>query len=79
MLLPKHPDLFERHHFPVDCPASTFSDKGATTIPPYSVIKAVDTKRTKYNEGELIRWLGESILYPTNSLPGNHCQRDRDR
>jgi hypothetical protein len=30
----------------------------------------VDAKGESYNQGELLRWLGESILYPTNFLPG---------
>ena len=50
------------------------SDKGRLTVSLFSVIKVVDAKGSKYNEGELIRWLGESILYPTNLLPGKRLQ-----
>jgi hypothetical protein len=34
----------------------------------------VDAKGEKYNEGELLRWLGESVLYPTNFLPNERLQ-----
>jgi len=33
------------------------------------LINVVNAKGEQYNQGELLRWLGESILYPTNLLP----------
>ena len=32
----------------------------------------VDGKGKAYNQGELLRWLGESVLYPTNLLPSEN-------
>lgn len=46
------------------------SDKGRLIATLFSVYNVVDAKGEKYNEGELLRWLGESVLYPTNFLPG---------
>ena len=34
----------------------------------------VDGKGETYNQGELLRWLSESVLYPTNLLPGERMQ-----
>jgi len=50
------------------------SDKGRLIVTLFSLYNVVDAKGQKYNEGELIRWLGESILYPTNFLPGKRLQ-----
>src|SRR5688572_38504 len=50
------------------------SDKGRLTVSLFSVVKVVDAKGSNYNEGELIRWLGESVLYPTNLLPNERLQ-----
>jgi hypothetical protein len=49
-------------------------DKGRLTVSILSLIKVVDAKGEQYNQGELLRWLGESILYPTNLLPGKRLQ-----
>ena len=47
------------------------SDKGRLIVSLFSVYNIADTKgKEKYDTGELLRWLGESILYPTNFLPG---------
>lgn len=35
----------------------------------FSLYNIVDAKGESYNQGELLRWLGESVLYPTNFLP----------
>lgn len=45
-------------------------DKGRLTVSLFSLINVVDAKGDQYDQGELLRWLGESILYPTNLLPG---------
>jgi hypothetical protein len=50
------------------------SDKGRLIATLFSIYNVVDAKGEKYNEGELLRWLGESVLYPTNFLPGDRLQ-----
>jgi len=50
------------------------SDTGRLIVSVLSVLNIVDAHGPKYNEGELLRWLGESILYPTNLLPGKYLQ-----
>jgi len=46
------------------------ADKGRLIVSLFSLINIVDGKGEAYNQGELLRWLGESVLYPTNLLPG---------
>lgn len=50
------------------------SDRGRLIATLFSVYNVVDARGEKYNEGELLRWLGESILYPTNFLPTERLQ-----
>ncbi len=50
------------------------SDKGRLIATLFSVYNVADAKGEKYNEGELLRWLGESVLYPTNFLPNNRLK-----
>jgi hypothetical protein len=50
------------------------SDKGRLVVSLFSLFKVVDAKGEAYNQGELLRWLGESILYPTNFLPSDRLQ-----
>jgi hypothetical protein len=45
------------------------SDKGRLIVSLFSLISVVNAKGEQYDQGELLRWLGESILYPTNFLP----------
>jgi hypothetical protein len=45
------------------------ADKGRLVVSLLSLINIVDAKGEQYNQGELLRWLGESVLYPTNLLP----------
>ena len=45
------------------------ADKGRLIVSLFSVYNMVDAKGEHYNQGELLRWLGESVLYPTNLLP----------
>jgi hypothetical protein len=47
------------------------SGKGRLIATLLSVYNVADAKGEKYNEGELLRWLGESVLYPTNFLPND--------
>ena len=46
-------------------------DKGRLIVSLLSVYKIVNAKGESYDQGELLRWLGESVLYPTNLLPGD--------
>lgn len=50
------------------------ADKGELIVSLFSLYNIVDAKGDKYNEGELLRWLGESILYPTNFLPSERLK-----
>ncbi|MEO8960952.1 MAG: DUF6544 family protein [Ginsengibacter sp.] len=38
------------------------SDKGRLIVSLFSLYNVADAKGAKYNEGELLRWLGESVL-----------------
>ena len=42
---------------------------GGLTATLFSLINVVDVKGEKYNQGELLRWLSESVWFPTNLLP----------
>jgi hypothetical protein len=46
------------------------ADKGRLVVTLLWLINVIDAKGEQYDQGELLRWLGESILYPTNFLPG---------
>lgn len=48
--------------------------KGRLIVSLFSLIKVVNAKGEQYNQGELLRWLGESILYPTNFLPSDKLE-----
>ncbi len=50
------------------------ADKGRLVVSLFSLYNVVDAKGEPYNQGELLRWLGESILYPTNLLPGERLK-----
>jgi hypothetical protein len=50
------------------------ADKGRLVVSLFSLFNVVDAKGEQYNQGELLRWLGESILYPTNLLPGERLK-----
>jgi len=47
---------------------------GRLVVSLFSVYNIVDSKGEKINQGELLRWLGESVWFPTNLLPGNNLQ-----
>lgn len=49
-------------------------DKGRLVVSLFSLIKVVDGQGEAYDQGELLRWLGESVLYPTNLLPSQRLQ-----
>jgi hypothetical protein len=50
------------------------SDKGRLIASLFSLYNVVDAQGDQYNQGELLRWLGESVLYPTNLLPSEKLQ-----
>jgi hypothetical protein len=45
-------------------------DKGRLVVSLFGLIRIVNGNGPSYDQGELLRWLGESVLYPTNLLPG---------
>ena len=47
-------------------------DKGRLVVSLFSLIKIVDGKGEQYNQGEFLRWLSESVWFPTNLLPGKN-------
>ena len=44
--------------------------KGSLSVYLFGLFKIVSGKGYKYSQGELQRWLAESVLFPTNLLPG---------
>lgn len=48
--------------------------KGSLNVRLLSTLKIVDAKGEKYNQGELLRWLGESAWFPTNLLPSENLK-----
>lgn len=50
------------------------SDKGRLVVSLLSLFKIADGQGDKYNQGELLRWLGESVWFPTNLLPNERLQ-----
>ena len=45
------------------------ANKGRLIVSLFSLYNVVDANGEQYNQGELLRWLAESVLYPTNLLP----------
>lgn len=51
------------------------SNQGRLIVTLFSIYNIVDEKgKEKYDMGEILRWLGESILYPTNLLPSERLK-----
>lgn len=50
------------------------ADKGRLIATVFSLYNVADGTGESFDSGELLRWLGESILYPTNFLPGDRLQ-----
>ena len=50
------------------------SGKGRLAVSLFGLLTILDKKGSSYNQGELTRWLGESVLYPTNLLPNEKLQ-----
>ena len=47
-------------------------DKGRLMVSLFGLYNIIDGKGEHYDQGELLRWLGESVLYPTNLLPSEN-------
>ena len=50
------------------------ADKGRLIVTLFSLYNVVDGSGENFNEGELQRWLGESVWFPTNLLPSERNQ-----
>lgn len=50
------------------------NNKGGLTATIFSLINVVDAKGENYNQGELLRWLSESVWFPTNLLPSENLK-----
>ncbi len=50
------------------------ANTGRLVVSLFGVYNIVDDKGEKLNQGELQRWLGESVWFPTNLLPNKHLQ-----
>ena len=49
-------------------------DRGRLVVSLFSLYNIVDGKGENFNEGELQRWLAESVWFPTNLLPSERTQ-----
>ncbi len=50
------------------------ADKGRLIVTLFSLYNIVNGSGENFNEGELQRWLGESVWFPTNLLPSERNQ-----
>ncbi len=48
--------------------------KGKLEVLLLHFLKIVNASGDNYNQGELLRWLGESVWFPTNFLPNNNLK-----
>ncbi|MFD1256642.1 DUF6544 family protein [Mucilaginibacter terrae] len=48
------------------------SGKGRLVVSLFSLYKIVNGKGKSFNQGELLRWLAESVWFPTNLLPSEN-------
>lgn len=53
---------------------SLISGKGKLTVYLLSILRIVNGHGIKYSQGELLRWIGESVWFPTNLLPTENLQ-----
>lgn len=49
-----------------------FNDKGSLKVTLFSLLNIVDAKGPEYDQGELLRWLGECMWFPAALLPGEY-------
>lgn len=47
------------------------ADKGRLVVSLFALYKIADAQGEKYDEGELQRWIAESVWFPTNLLPSD--------
>lgn len=47
-------------------------DKGRLIVSLFSILKIVDSRGPETDQGELLRWLAESVWFPTNLLPNEN-------
>lgn len=50
------------------------SNKGRLTVSLFSAFNILDQKGIEFDQGELLRWLAESVWFPTNLLPSERLQ-----
>jgi hypothetical protein len=50
------------------------SDKGSLVVTLLSLVNIVNGSGKSFDQGELLRWLAESVWYPTNFLPSERLQ-----
>ena len=48
--------------------------EGSLRVFLFNLFKIIEGKGKEYNSGELLRWLGESVWFPTNLLPSANLQ-----
>ncbi|MEO6175833.1 MAG: DUF6544 family protein [Flavobacterium circumlabens] len=51
---------------------SFIADQGNLKVSLFNIFTVVDGKGTEINEGEMQRWLAESVWFPTNLLPSEN-------
>ncbi|SHL35994.1 DUF6544 family protein [Flavobacterium chilense] len=51
---------------------SFIADKGNLKVSLFNIFTVVDAKGREINEGEMQRWLAESVWFPTNLLPSEN-------
>jgi len=49
-------------------------DKGKLVVIFSNLFKIINVQGENYNQGELLRWLAESVWFPTNLLPSEHLK-----
>jgi hypothetical protein len=49
-------------------------DRGRLVVSLLSLFNVVDASGVQYNQGELLRWLAESVWFPTNLLPSENLK-----
>ena len=50
------------------------NDSGGLNVNLFNIYPIVNGKGSKFDQGELLRWLGKSVWFPTNFLPGENLQ-----
>lgn len=53
---------------------SYLSDKGRLRVVLLNLLKVADGQGESFDQGELLRWLGESFWFPTNLLPSERLK-----